>query len=268
MTVRIHHIALTKAQLEKIPEAERSLFTLLAHASNEVGVLSKLFHFAIAFEGEQPVLVQAEQAQANLLGRLLTGKIYEFWELLQNGYFGAAISRTYHPLLDAETAAALDAMKKYFSQDNLIKRVRNSHAFHYDVKQISAGFNAIVDGDPLDIYLSQTNANTLYSFAETISLTALMENIQPGDPRKAFDSFIAETLRAADWVGDVVAGLMHTCLERYLGGDLYSLGAKEVDIEGAPSSQEVRIPYFIEVPDGGNQRSPIEGNGTNPKETR
>ena len=32
---------------------------------------------------------------------------------------------------------------------------------------------------------------------------------------------------------------MMKCLERYLGGDLYSLGARVIKLEGAPSSQSL-----------------------------
>jgi len=192
MTVRIHHIGLSKERLGQIPAAERNLFVLLGHAANEVGVLAKLFHYCAGNHSEEPILEKAEHTQALLLARLLTGKIYEFWNLLQTGYFRSVLSRTYHDALDDEARSALDAMKRYFGQDNLVARVRNGHAFHYDVQQIENGFQTVLESEPLDICLSEPNANSLYAFADTIAGRAMLEAICPSDPEKAFAMLISE----------------------------------------------------------------------------
>lgn len=93
--VRIHHIRLTRKQLDTIPEPERRLLVLMAHAGNELNVLSKLFHFSARAESTTPILVEAENAQSMVIGRLLTGKIYECWKLMQSAFFGTGISKTY-----------------------------------------------------------------------------------------------------------------------------------------------------------------------------
>src|SRR4030095_15838710 len=226
MTVRIHHIALSKEQLGHIPAAEHNLFVLLGHAANEVGVRGKLFLYCAGNHSEEPILEKADHTQALLLGRLLTGKIYEFWNLLRTGYFRSALSRTYHDALDDEVRSALDAMKRYFGQDNLVARVRNGHAFHYDVQQIENGFQTVSEGEPLDIYLSEANANSLYAFADSMASRAMLEAICTSDPAKAFGMLISETSRAVGWINIITGGLMMKCLERNLGGNLYSLGAR------------------------------------------
>lgn len=249
MTVRLHQFELTKAQLGQMPEAERNLLVMLAHAANEMNVLSKLFHYCAGNRSEEHVLERAENAQALLMGRLLTGKLYEFWNLLQAGYFGSTLSRAYNDSISDEGRTAIDAMRRYFGRDNLIARVRNGHAFHYDIEQIDAGFRTVQDGEPLEVFLSKANANSLYAFADTIAGRTMLEAICPGDPARAFSDLISETARAVGWVNVVVGTLMVACLQRNLGGNLYSLGARTIDIEGAPSSQVVSIPYFIEIPD-------------------
>ena len=91
------------------------------------------------------------------------------------------------------------------------------------------------------------NANTLYAFADAIAGRAMLESITPGDPTKAFEALFRETAQAIGWINAVVGAVMSTCLEAHVGGGLYSLGAKVVEIEGAPNSQVVSIPYFIEI---------------------
>ena len=245
--VRLHRITLSRSQLESVPEAERRLLILIAHAANELNVLSKLFRFSAGARSETPVLAQAENAQALILGRILTGKIYECWNLLQAAFFGAAISKTYVPRFDAEAAQSLESVKRYFGRENAISAVRNKHAFHYAPDQIDAGYRAVIDGDPLEIYLAKANANTFYAFGDTIAGRAMLETIKPGDALGAFETLINDTTKMVDRLSTVIGAIMVTCIQAHLGGDLYSLGATVIEVEGVPDSQEVSIPYFIEI---------------------
>lgn len=247
MTIQLHHFKLTKAQLIQIPLAERNLLVMLAHAANEISVMAKFFHFCSGNKSDIHVLEQAENSQALLLGRMLTGKLYEFWKLLHSGYFASSLSRIYNDAIDDAGRQALESMRRYFGRDNLIENVRNGHAFHYDIKKIQNGFNSLEETESLDIYLAKANANSLFAFADTIAGRAMLEAIAPGDPAKALTDLLTEISLAVGWVNVVIGSLMVACLERNLGGNLYSLGARIIDIEGAPSSQVVRIPYFIEV---------------------
>lgn len=245
--VRIHQITLSRKQLDAVPEHERRLLVLMAHADNELNVLSKLFHFSTKAESKTPIQMQARNTQAMVLGRVLTGKIYECWNLMQSAFFRSGISKKFESQFDAEASEALDGLKRYFGRDNLIARVRNGHAFHYSTDQIDAGYRTLVDGDPLEVYLAKSNANTLYTFGDTIAGRAMLEDIRPGDHKRAFEMLVEETARAVARINEVIGAVMAICFKTYLGGDLYALGAKDIEIEGAPGSQSVSIPYFVEI---------------------
>ena len=101
--------------------------------------------------------------------------------------------------------------------------------------------------EPLDIYLSEASANSLYAFADTIAGRVMFEAICPSDPSKAFGMLISETSRTVGWINIITGKLTMKCLERNLGGNLYSLGARIIELDGAPSPQSVSIPYFVEV---------------------
>ena len=245
--IQLHHFTLTRAQLDAIPAAERTLVVLLSHAANELSVLTKLFQFCSRHEGTDRLLLEARNAQALVMGRLFTGKLYETWQLLQSAFFRTAISRTYEPLFDATAAAALSNLKRYFSRRNLIENVRNRFAFHYAPDQVDEGFARLIDGDPLDVYLSETNANTLYTFAESIATRSLFQSIAP-DHAQAFDMLIRETSQAVGWLNEVIGACLTICLRLHVGGDLYALGAEVVNVEGAPDMRTVTVPYFVETP--------------------
>jgi hypothetical protein len=119
------------------------------------------------------------------------------------------------------------------------------HAFHYDVQQIENGFQTVVEDEPLDIYLSEASANSLYAFADVIAGRVMFEAICPSDPSKAFGMLISETSRTVGWINIITGKPMMKCLERNLGGNLYSLGARIIEWDGAPSRQSVSIPYFV-----------------------
>ena len=245
--MQIHHITLSRKQLDSIPESERRLLVLMAHASNELNVLSKLFHFSAKAASTTPILKEAENTQSMVIGRLLTGKIYECWKLMQAAFFRTGLSKKYESEFDPDTSKALEALKQYFGRENLIEKVRNGHAFHYSPDQIDAGYRALVDGDPLEVYLAEVNANTVYTFADTVAGRAMLEDIKSGDHHRAFELLVEETSRAVGRINQVIGATMMVCFETYLGGDLYSLGAKVLEIHGAPDSRSVSIPYFVEI---------------------
>jgi hypothetical protein len=247
--MQLHHFQLTRKQLDAIPEAERTLIVLLAHAANELSVLGKMLHFSSISLGEHSLLIQARNAQFLALGRLLTGRIYECWKLLQSAFVQTRLSKAYEPRFDEKARDALEALKKYFGRTNLIENVRNKFAFHYDPDQIAAGYATLSDGDPLDVYLSKTNANTLYVFADTIVGRSLMENISPSDHTKSIAALLDETSAAIAWLNEVIGACLLTCLELHVGGNLYSLGAQAVEIDGAPDWKNIPLPFFIEITD-------------------
>lgn len=245
--MQLHHFRLTRKQLDAIPEVERTLLVLLAHAANELSVLTKLFHFSASDPADHQLLIEARNAQALTLGRLLTGKIYECWRLLQSAFFSTQVSKTYVPLFDEDSRNALSALKRYFGRTNLIESTRNRFAFHYSPDQIPPGYAKLGEGDALDVYLSKTNANTLYVFAETIAGRSLMESINSADHTKSIAALIDETSMAIGWLNEIVGACMLTCLRLHVGGDLYSLGARTIEIEGAPDWKSVALPFFVEI---------------------
>ena len=186
--------------MDLIPEAERTLLVLSAHAANELSVLTKLFLFCSKHEGETEVEREAINAQAMAIGRILTGKLYECWQLLRSVFFDTQLSKMYEPKFDEKTKAALTSLKQYFGRKNIIEAVRNHHAFHYSPDQIKQGYTKLAGDESLNIYMSKTNANTLYAFADKIANYSLVEDINPGRPSEAFDSLISETSCKSDRV--------------------------------------------------------------------
>jgi hypothetical protein len=244
--VTLHRVKLTSDQLNGIPGFERRMLILIAHAFNELNILSKLFHYAASAEAADPILLGAENAQALVLARNITGKIYECWKLLQKAFFGTALSKTYYSHLDAGAIESLDALKRYFNRENAIAAMRNEFAFHYSPDQIDAGQQAVVERDSLDVYLAKEDGNRFFAFAGTIAGRAMLERIKPGNPSEAFEALMQETSSAVQNLNNVISSLMAISFEKHFGVDFVTSNATAMDMEGAPNSVTLRIPYFIE----------------------
>lgn len=244
--VKLHRVVLTRDQLNRIPDAERRMLILIAHAFNELNILSKIFHYAASAEAADPILLDAENAQALVLARVITGKIYECWQLLQKSFFGSALSKTYYPRLDADTITSLDALKRYFNRDNAIAAMRNEFAFHYAPDQIDAGHQALKEGDSLGVYFGKEDGNTFFAFADTIAGRAMLERIKPGAPDEAFHTLMEETSFAVKNLNNVISTLMSVGFKKHFGDDFFVTQSTMVDVEGSPSGALLRIPYFID----------------------
>ena len=249
--VTLCHFKISAEQLNSMPESERVALVLLCHAANELAVLGKMFHFCTNFEvDDEGVLADAQNTQSLLMGRLLTGKLYEFWKLLDKAYFCKdGPSKKYAQLLDPDAKDALDQIKKYFSGNNLIKTVRQKFAFHYSPDQIKNGFRQIVENDPLDVYLSSSNFNSLYAFAETIAGRSLLEAINPGNHREAFEQLIRETSDVSGWINRFLGGCISIAFNKHIGDDLDSVGAVQISLNADHEFEKFSIPYFFEMRD-------------------
>jgi hypothetical protein len=168
---------------------------------------------------------------------------------MQRAFFKAKLSKEYELKFDDEAKSALDSLKQYFSRENLIKNIRNWHAFHYAPDRVSRGYSSLLPHDCLDVYLSERNANSLYVFAETICGRALLETINPTDHSKAMDDLIGETSRMIGYINRVIGACIATCFSQYIGGDLDALGANIVEIGNARDWKSVTIPFFVEIGD-------------------
>ncbi len=139
---------------------------------------------------------------------------------MQSAFFATQVSKKYEQTFDQPSKEALDSLKQYFGRQNMIANVRNRHAFHYAPDQIATGYASLADNDTLNVYMSETNANTLYAFSDIIAGRALVEDIDPNDHAKAFDTLVKETSKVVGWFNQVIAACMLFVIENYLGGNL------------------------------------------------
>lgn len=245
--MKITKIKFSREALSKIPERERILFVSLAHAANELNVLSKLYQIAMN-PPQNEIERKAMVVQAFLIGKMLAGKLYETWNLFTKAYFGTKISKIYEPLFDSDAQNSLKFLKNYFNNENVISLVRNRFAFHYGADQIQGGFEAMEHDAILDMYLDAYNPNTMYSFADDIVNFAMFEAIAPGDQKLAVKKFMDDTSAVNGHFSTLLGACMAIAIAKYLSDEAAPENRSNFVISNAPNWKELRLHYFSQSP--------------------
>jgi hypothetical protein len=126
----VHNVRIDRAKLAAKPENERVLLLQLAHASNEINVLTKLILMMRKDTPASQIIDHVEAGQTFIFMRLLIGKLHEAWELFKNrAQNDSAIRTTYLPKLPPEGAKALQELNRHFGQGSALTAIRNKISF-------------------------------------------------------------------------------------------------------------------------------------------
>jgi hypothetical protein len=253
--MEIHRVKLSRAKLAAMPETERVLLLLLAHASNEINVLTKLILMMRKDTPPSPIIDDVEAGQTFILMRLLIGKLHEAWELFKNRVQGdRAITTTYIPRLRFEAATAIKELNRHFGQGSALTAIRNKISFHYSDKEnlTEANFQQLAQSEPLQFYLSKTVGNSFYHVAELIAqLGAInLTKTPPADPKdnasteaRTFAALCNEIIDVSRYITELFGELIAMLGENAVG---------EVVTEQVPDGPKLSafsLPYFFDEND-------------------
>ena len=242
---KISRARLSKDGLGRTPEPERTLFLALAHLQNELNFLHRAMIWSSDFSSTVEAKNQAAIAQSLFFVRLMAGKLKEGWELLQEAFFGAHLSKDFERNGDKHVLEALGRLKRFFNSANIIHQVRNGFAFHYSPSELNLALAATPD--TLDVYLDpESNVNTLYYFAEVLANRAILQKTGRVGEAESMDHLIQQVGSVGKDFVAFCGGFMADFLDRY-SDDVWSGKAEEVEIGALPQFRTVSFPFFFEV---------------------
>jgi hypothetical protein len=240
----LYVVPVTKAQLDSIPEDARVFFVQAGRLHNELMWLQKLILASQQRETTNEILTAMQTYQALMLTRLLAGKLWEGWDLLNRSYFGAKLSQRYEQRLPRVGQEAIAALKKYFGQKALMYDVRNQFAFHYLPERIRAILTDL-DEPSLKFYLSEQSGNTFFQFSETVVNIAMLEDIQKGDYKAALEKLMDQVGKVARDFIDFCDSWIGLVLQDYFP-EISSLDELEkVTLSDLPKVGDIGLSYFI-----------------------
>jgi hypothetical protein len=258
--MEVHVAKLSRERLAAMPESERVLLFLLAHASNEINVLTKLILMMRKDDPPSLILDHVEAGQTFILMRLLIGKLHEAWELFKHRVqSNHAISMTYLPRLRPEASAALEALKRHFGGGSVLTAIRNKISFHYSDKGnlTETNFQQLAPSEPLQFYLTQTVGNSFYHAAELIAQLGVIALVKP-PPADPSESASAEARAFSALCSEIIEVSRHiTELFGELIGMLGESAVGELVTEQVPDGPKLStfsLPYFFDENDAWPER--------------
>lgn len=245
--VDVFELRYTKADLMAAPDNERIFYLLATGLMNDIQVLIRQYIIAARQDEDDRVRLDGASAIGMLNLRLLAGRFYEGWTLIQNEW--PAIEEGYLAALNERGQTALASLRDYFTVakgSNVVFMIRNKIGFHADVGFARKMLAAVPDDTELVEYLSHQLADTLYFASEVTHYQALQQITGRPDRVTAFGAVVNELRRLQDLFLDFVSAFVLVFARRHLSDQLASASSNKRTLEGLPKFETLRIPFFID----------------------
>jgi hypothetical protein len=153
---------------------------------------------------------------------------------------GYRIQKTLRHAGCEDTKEALADLKKYSGKKNIIERMRNEFAFHYDSLRVRTQLSSIEETDKLKIEIAETE-DVFFQLSEIIVGSAMLEAVQPGDFVAAAEKFFKEimNLNLSSQLVDFCDGCLHYMIKTYIGYQ-----SEVTEIPDPPNWRDLRLPFF------------------------
>jgi hypothetical protein len=253
MDIEVQAIELTGKQLQALPKNERVFLVQAAHLANTIMILQKWLLFTEVRSPSQSVEAAAETTQQMLVMRLLCGVAHEGWKVLEKSYFGTQLSKNYNSCLSEEGRKHLKTLKCYFKgRVNLIKRVRNGFAFHFDRSAVEAELRLVPLDAQYHLYLSELQGNSLYYLSEELVGFAMLHGLRDvtdaTEIPEMLDCLVKDLIAICQafsgFIGACLPLIVRECLPTLTWDDLV-----QIDVSDVPALGQIRIPFFVAKPD-------------------
>ena len=242
--MKVYKASIPRKDIEALPENELIFFIQACRILNDINILHKTTTISNKTVGSE-VERKAQNSQSLFFLMLLAGKLFEGWDLLQKSFFGSNLSKKYENQFPKDAQNSLRDLKNYFGKkENLIKKVRNKIAFHYDSKEILEQIKKLPQDEDLEIYLTQYQGNCFYYIPNVLLINAIIDWSGISDPLQAIDRFFAEVTSVARWYINFLNHCLQNIAEKNVNWEL-----KELDIQDPPAINDVVLPYFIGKPE-------------------
>jgi len=243
--VRLSKVELDRNELLELSDDELTFFLAFGDHANEINAVTKLMYWAGGEDAAASPQAHGRQTMLVFLLRILGGKLFEGWQLLQKTLLKREMGRDVIPQLDERIGTHLEALKKYFGRENAAEVIRNKFGFHYSAEKL---VQALADSDdPLLMYMDGEAApNTLFYFSEVAIVDAMIGALREKGLERTLSDLVSEFFELAVSFSQVADGVMDVLIKHHVG-DMRSAPPELIDIEPFPKFEEISIPWFVDL---------------------
>ena len=231
---------ISREQFNRIPEVEQIFILQLSTFLNDINVLQKLALFST---NKKPNVGEfenkAQNAQAFFVFTILAGKLCEGWKMIRNDFLSKGLRQEYSDLLPEDSRDALSYLEKYFCEQNILRKIRNKFAFHYDSKVIKKELEANKD-ENFELILSEFAGNSLFYFANTIVGSAILSAAEQ-DTQEAMNAMLGEIIETSKKFQLFLNDAMVVAMEKYDIDKNYTT----FTLSDVPKLNDIQVPFFV-----------------------
>jgi hypothetical protein len=240
---------LSKEALLNIPKAERNNFIAVAHMQNEIRFCLYGVIWSHDFSSNIEAVVHGQLALNFFYLKTLAGKLNEGWEFLQKSHFkNKVLSTGFSETAENEALALLRELKRYFSGNNVINEIRNSHAFHYSPDELGEKLADLPE--ELDLYISKDNdANTLYYLAEALANQRVVDRLNLGEYQNPLDAIYSEIIGVAKIFKKFNMLYLKHFIKKY-NPEIWECPVERVEFDILQEFSKVSVPFFTDTSKG------------------
>lgn len=258
---RIIRFQIDTDAVRKLPNRQRNQLVGCMHAHNELGVLNRLLLFSLNDVGDGELHDHAHGVQMWTVMQLLTGKLFETWNMLVERFLKSNPE-------DSAIAGLSDAQKKdlawlkdYFGvvplKDTALRTIRDKTGFHYDKLNLDQAIDALAQPEIM-IYVAEHPANACYYLGSSLVFSSAFAAIadkridtsamNQGERMAAGVKVSLDELNEANFhIHNVLYGIIEPLLEQTAGGSLDNLDRLDIPVAGAPKPTMVALPMFVDI---------------------
>ena len=266
-TLLLYELKVPIDKLEKASQQETAFFLRAMSVLNDISILQKaVLHSNAAMPPNNPNTPEtsAQLAQSFCFIRMLAGICCETFNFMQVGFFAnpgeppnkrklekikklklQSLVDIFIPTMSKEAKDANEKIQSYFSKSNLLKRLRNKFAFHYDLEQAFSQRKKLeIINDP-HILLEEVDGNCCYVLSQQLMMLHALE-IQKDDQnelRGKFEKLIDEVTSLAHAFSTFLNAYVLIYSQKYLAID--TLNPPKIKLENVSFFDEIRTPFFL-----------------------
>lgn len=250
--VAVTEVTYSKAELEALPEAERTNFFLLAQAANELSMLRVLVIQALNGAKGARAIQESNLGMAFMLARLLAGRIREAWRLIEKSSLieqydemSEKLGLDFQSEVSPETYQARLRASQYFADPlNLIKRARDKVAFHQDPATVKGAFALLPPEFSLIDFHTGRRGTTFYGAADSLAAIAVSHITGSSDLGEGQSRLITETSSIGGDVETIIDGYLVAFCVNHFGIERFRVAPKIIG--NRPSTENSKIHYLMD----------------------
>ena len=241
--MKIHKYTINNSELFKMPSEERLIFYYIGIMLHEIFMLHKIT-LCSASSNEIEEKIGCITVQQIYFVCLLAGKLNECNVFISKKFFGNGLAKFYDntAFLGNEGKNAINEIKKYFKNDNLITNTRKKFSFHYDPDYIAKTIEDNLLELNFDMYLSDFQGTCFYKGLSLIFIESLFSSINKVDQASAIKQYFEEIESISKSFIAFFNSLIIGLAKKYFNINEFIPETFEVD---SPKYSDIRIPFFL-----------------------